>query len=61
MESDLSRQKVSQQAIDGAAKAVADEVAPIDDVRASSEYRRDMSYVLTKRDLGAFVQRARRR
>lgn len=57
-EEHLTRGKVTEQAIDEGAKVVASEVAPIDDVRASTEYRRDMSYVLTKRAISFSVQRA---
>lgn len=58
-EEHLTGEKVTEQAIDEVAKVVASEVAPIDDVRANAEYRRDMSYVLTKRAISSSVQQAR--
>ncbi len=58
-EEHLIEEKVSEQAIDDGAKVVASEVKPISDVRASVEYRRDMSYILTKRAINLSVQRAR--
>jgi carbon-monoxide dehydrogenase medium subunit len=54
----LTGEGVSEPAIDEGAKVAASEVAPIDDVRASAEYRRDMSYVLTKGAISASVQQA---
>lgn len=43
---------VSEKTIQESAELVKMEVNPITDVRASAEYRREMSYVLTKRVLG---------
>lgn len=55
----LKGKRMSEQVIDEGAKIVAGEVKPISDVRASEEYRRDMSYILTKRAINRSVQRAR--
>lgn len=55
----LTGKETSEQVIDEGAKIVAGEVKPISDVRASEEYRRDMSYILTKRAINHSVQRAR--
>lgn len=54
----LIGKETSEQVIDKGAKVVASEVKPISDVRASAEYRRDMSYILTKRAINLSVQRA---
>ena len=51
--------KVSEQVIGDGAEIVASEVKPISDVRASAEYRKDMSYIVTKRAISSSVQRAR--
>lgn len=48
--------RVSKQVIDDGAKTVASEVKPISDVRASAEYRKDMSYILTKRAISLSLQ-----
>ena len=45
----LIGQKVNAETIDAGSKMVADETQPISDVRASADYRKDMSTVLTKR------------
>jgi carbon-monoxide dehydrogenase medium subunit len=45
----LKGKKVSQETIHEGAKLVMDEIQPISDVRASAAYRKDMSYVLTRR------------
>lgn len=55
----LTGKETSEQVIDEGAKIVAGEVKPISDVRASEEYRRDMSYILTKRAINRSVQRGR--
>ena len=47
----LLGQKPSPELIEAAAAAASSECSPIDDHRASSEYRRDMVYVFTKRVL----------
>jgi CO/xanthine dehydrogenase FAD-binding subunit len=41
--------KLTEQVIEEACKIVVDNIKPISDVRASEEYRRDMSSVLTRR------------
>jgi len=48
-EKHLIGKKVNEQIIDEGAKVVQSEVKPISDVKASAEYRIDMSYILTKR------------
>lgn len=58
-EEHLIGEKVNEQVIDDGANVVASEVKPISDVRAGAEYRRDMSFVLTKRAISLSVQRAR--
>jgi len=45
----LLGQGVSEKTIDSGAKVITDEVQPISDVRASADYRKDMSYILTRR------------
>jgi len=45
----LKGEKASEKVIEEAAKIAADEIKPISDVRASAEYRKQISYVLTKR------------
>ena len=51
VEEALKGSEVDERKIVQAAERVREEVKPITDVRASAEYRRDMSYVLTKRIL----------
>lgn len=51
VEESLEGNEVSAQNIERAAQLIQEEVKPISDVRASAEYRREMSYVLTKRVL----------
>jgi CO/xanthine dehydrogenase FAD-binding subunit len=48
----LKGQKVSQELIDEAARNALSLCSPIDDHRASAEYRCDMVYVMTRRALG---------
>lgn len=55
----LIGQKASEEVIDEGARAVTSEVEPISDVRASAEYRKDMSYILAKRAISFSVQQAR--
>lgn len=52
VEKALTGGDVSEKTIQKSAELVKMEVNPITDVRASAEYRREMSYVLTKRVLG---------
>jgi CO/xanthine dehydrogenase FAD-binding subunit len=47
------------EAVQAAARAAADATEPISDVRASADYRRAMTEVLTRRVVGAAVGRAR--
>lgn len=51
VEEALKGSEVNEQKIVQAAERVREEVSPITDVRASAEYRKDMSYVLTRRIL----------
>ena len=48
----LRGQKVGQKIIEKAAEIAAREARPIDDHRASAEYRREIVRVLTRRALG---------
>jgi CO/xanthine dehydrogenase FAD-binding subunit len=41
--------RVTEKNIDNGAKVVIDEIQPVSDVRASADYRKDMSYILTRR------------
>jgi carbon-monoxide dehydrogenase medium subunit len=50
-EESLKGKRVCEDSINEASMIVRDEVKPITDVRASKEYRREMSYELTKRTL----------
>jgi CO/xanthine dehydrogenase FAD-binding subunit len=45
------RHVIDDKALDAIAHLVTEEIKPISDVRASSEYRKDMAYQLTKRAL----------
>ncbi|MCX8021838.1 MAG: xanthine dehydrogenase family protein subunit M [Syntrophorhabdaceae bacterium] len=47
----IKGQKVTPDVIEEAARVAGSECSPIDDFRASAEYRRDMVYILTKRAL----------
>jgi len=47
----LTGRKLDRELLQHAGDEVATEISPIDDIRASAEYRRDMSRVLTKRAL----------
>ena len=51
VEEALIGMEVSEERIEKAARLVKEEVNPITDVRASAAYRKEMSYVLTKRAL----------
>jgi len=51
VEEALREVAANEENIEKAARLVKDEVSPITDVRASAEYRKEMSYVLTKRAL----------
>jgi carbon-monoxide dehydrogenase medium subunit len=52
VEEALKGREANEENIAQAAEWIKNEVRPISDVRASAEYRRDMSYVLTQRVLG---------
>ncbi|RLI10253.1 xanthine dehydrogenase family protein subunit M [Candidatus Bathyarchaeota archaeon] len=56
----LEGRQLSGELIEAAASACRDQVRPIDDIRASAEYRREMAYVLTRRALMDAWERARR-
>lgn len=60
IEAMLRGEALSLQLIEAAALACRDFVKPIDDVRASAEYRREMSRVLVKRVFTAAWERAKR-
>jgi carbon-monoxide dehydrogenase medium subunit len=49
LEQFLIGQEANESLIDDGAKKVTDEIQPITDVRASAEYRKEMSYILTRR------------
>ena len=51
VEQALEGQQASAAAIRSAAEAVADQVDPLDDFRGSSDYKRDMAVVFTRRAL----------
>ncbi|MBI5969122.1 MAG: xanthine dehydrogenase family protein subunit M [Deltaproteobacteria bacterium] len=51
VEETLRGSEVNEQNIAQAAECIKEEVKPITDVRASAEYRKEMSYILTKRVL----------
>ena len=53
VEEALKGNEVNEKNIARAAEWIREEVKPISDVRASAEYRREMSSVLTQRVLGA--------
>jgi len=56
----LRGQRLSQQLIEEVASACYKVVSPVDDVRASAEYRREMSCVLMRRALNEAWDRSRR-
>jgi len=51
VEETLKGSEVNEQGISQAAECIREEVRPITDIRASAQYRKEMSYVLTKRVL----------
>jgi len=61
LEERLKDQKLTEQLIDETTSACYELVSPVDDIRASAEYRRKMSCVLMKRALSEAWNRARRR
>lgn len=54
----LAGQMLTQEVVDRAGDAVVQQVRPIDDLRASAEYRREMSRVLVRRALAECAARA---
>jgi carbon-monoxide dehydrogenase medium subunit len=56
----LKSRRISQRLIEEAASTCYKHVSPVDDVRASAEYRREMSHVLMRRTLNEAWDRARR-
>ncbi|MCL5961070.1 MAG: xanthine dehydrogenase family protein subunit M [Chloroflexi bacterium] len=56
-ESVLRGQKISQELIDQAGKVAAEESKPINDIRGSAEYRRNLVEVLTRRSLRAAIDK----
>lgn len=60
VENALVGKRVSEEVIVEAAKLVKEEVEPFTDVKASAEYRREMSYVITKRALNIAVEKIRK-
>jgi carbon-monoxide dehydrogenase medium subunit len=58
-ESALQGQALTEPLIEEASRMASEEVRPIDDVRSSAEYRRDMVSILTRRGLTRALERAR--
>lgn len=54
----LKSREVSMSAVEEGAKHVLRDISPISDVRASAEYRKEMSVVLTKESLLRSLERA---
>jgi carbon-monoxide dehydrogenase medium subunit len=57
----LRGQTLTDRLLDEASRLAAEEARPIDDVRSTAEYRREMVRVLTRRGLAQAVERARGR
>ncbi len=57
VEEALKGKKVSLEAIEEASKFVVNDISPISDVRASAEYRREMSIILTRDSLLKSLER----
>ena len=57
VEEALKDKKVSLEAIEEASKLVVNDISPISDVRASAEYRREMSIILTRDSLLKSLER----
>jgi carbon-monoxide dehydrogenase medium subunit len=57
-EAALRGQALTDQTIDDASRLASEEARPIDDVRSSAEYRREMVQVLTRRGLRQALERA---
>lgn len=58
-ESALRGQALTEPLIEDASRIAAEEARPIDDVRSSAEYRREMVSILTRRGLKQALERAR--
>jgi aerobic carbon-monoxide dehydrogenase medium subunit len=58
-EAALRGQSLTDQAVEEASRIASEEARPIDDVRSTAEYRREMVRVLTRRGLRQAVERAR--
>jgi carbon-monoxide dehydrogenase medium subunit len=58
-EAALRGQMLTDQVIEEASRLASEEARPIDDVRGSAEYRREMVRVLTRRGLRQAMERAR--
>jgi aerobic carbon-monoxide dehydrogenase medium subunit len=55
----LRGQKLTDQVVEEASRIASEEARPIDDVRSTAEYRREMVRVLTRRGLRQAMERAR--
>ncbi len=58
-EAALRGQTLTDQVVEDASRIAAEEARPIDDVRSTAEYRREMVRVLTRRGLSQAMERAR--
>ena len=58
-EAALRGQTLTDQVVEDASRIAAEEARPIDDVRSTADYRREMVRVLTRRGLGQAMERAR--
>jgi CO/xanthine dehydrogenase FAD-binding subunit len=58
-EAALQGQTLTDQVVEDASRIAAEEARPIDDVRSTAEYRREMVRVLTRRGLSQAIERAR--
>lgn len=58
-EAALRGQTLTDQVVEDASRLAAEEARPIDDVRSTAEYRREMVRVLTRRGLRQAMERAR--
>jgi CO/xanthine dehydrogenase FAD-binding subunit len=58
-EAALRGQTLTGQVVEDASRIAAEEARPIDDVRSTAEYRREMVRVLTRRGLSQAMERAR--
>jgi len=58
VETEIRGKKMNEELVEGAAQACVEEAKPIDDVRGTAEYRRDMTAVLVKRSMREAWRRA---